>query len=812
MFRATVVASFPWAGLVIASRTIHSTGIAGLTAVRPPVAGSLYGATILQTLTPGTLILCDQGIDSAQSVFRGTIPGPYDKKTVIESNTASFLTQLNPYTQDLSCVKSLQTLVLSNNNKTYPKNCGVYYQALPGDVQIGDKNAGAIFIHRLGIDLTASPMDYTSYNAADNSITSTAAILRTCTPRLSIEDSPTLRVQSSIHNPKQAFGLYADGAQTPLVKQTQNAQGLNLRYDQKLVEPLYRRQTIEGNAVQGKIQTVVIPPYTASTTSTTQYYPSQTVFPAVYSKSTALNGNSIQATASGHCTVKTPIVPGIQQQSVYSHYNMTVDPPQQLDEDKLAQNLENAALYKQVREWLPGSAYSQAQSQLQIENRLVDTTLAATPQYKEADNKSRLDQHKPIPKYVDVTDPVTGKTTRYYDTTSFISQQPDGSIFIKDGYGSQIRMSMGNIYISSALDTFIRPGRDLVAMAPRLCSMDSNGDTVVNAKQDLVLCGGVNATLTGGNDSETQQGVTVVQNRSSKTSVTTGLLLRSTAGTTVVGTQMYIGLNTANSPNSHKVTKGTGTIILDGGNGNIVSTANNQQHTAQSTYTTASGQSYTQLAGNKLINRADAIVNDGQVRIQAVAGPLKMTAPGGIQTTYAVGGTHGLQVRSNLAVHDNIVCYKGIQAAQSIVGGGAVGTNKQLADKLKALPAEPVPVQQDQATLVQKAAKALAQSIYQDSYLLQHQGTFPQSVFNGSYIMPGMCWQDQARTDANTCWKPQYIKSTKDSYKTAPYPGKDAWNDGNILYMNQNDTPKLEQSILGSSYYTALPKPNKENK
>ena len=73
----------------------------------------------------------------------------------------------------------------------------------------------------------------------------------------------------------------------------------------------------------------------------------------------------------------------------------------------------------------------------------------------------------PPPESVELTDRVTGKVTRYYATSSFITQEPDGSICLCDGYGSEIRMSRGAIHISPALDLHLRPGRDLSAMAGR---------------------------------------------------------------------------------------------------------------------------------------------------------------------------------------------------------------------------------------------------------------------------------------------------------------------------------------------------------
>lgn len=92
-------------------------------------------------------------------------------------------------------------------------------------------------------------------------------------------------------------------------------------------------------------------------------------------------------------------------------------------------------------------------------------------------------------------DTYTGKTKRIYKCTSFITQEEDGSILIKDGWGSEIRMSGGNIYISSALDTFIRPGRDCIGLVPRRLELDANGAAVIAAKKSVKVASESNLYL-----------------------------------------------------------------------------------------------------------------------------------------------------------------------------------------------------------------------------------------------------------------------------------------------------------------------------
>ena len=55
--------------------------------------------------------------------------------------------------------------------------------------------------------------------------------------------------------------------------------------------------------------------------------------------------------------------------------------------------------------------------------------------------------------------------TKIYDMSSVIRQFPDGSVVIAGGYGEQILMHRGNIYLSCPGDIYSMPGRDSVTIA-----------------------------------------------------------------------------------------------------------------------------------------------------------------------------------------------------------------------------------------------------------------------------------------------------------------------------------------------------------
>ena len=74
----------------------------------------------------------------------------------------------------------------------------------------------------------------------------------------------------------------------------------------------------------------------------------------------------------------------------------------------------------------------------------------------------------PLPEFGEVkVDQRDGHNVRYYKARSCIQMMDDGSVSIEDGYGSQIMMSGGHIYLAAPGDLNMRPGRNFVAWAPR---------------------------------------------------------------------------------------------------------------------------------------------------------------------------------------------------------------------------------------------------------------------------------------------------------------------------------------------------------
>ena len=112
---------------------------------------------------------------------------------------------------------------------------------------------------------------------------------------------------------------------------------------------------------------------------------------------------------------------------------------------------------------------------------------------------------KELPQYGEVTiDKRDGYDVRYYRTRSCFHMLDDGSVLIEDGYGSQIFMSGGNIHTTCPGDIFHRPGRSLIAWAPRDAIIRAGYCAELSAaKKDVRIKGEQNVHLLANGDQST---------------------------------------------------------------------------------------------------------------------------------------------------------------------------------------------------------------------------------------------------------------------------------------------------------------------
>jgi hypothetical protein len=108
-------------------------------------------------------------------------------------------------------------------------------------------------------------------------------------------------------------------------------------------------------------------------------------------------------------------------------------------------------------------------------------------------------------------------TARYYRSRSCIKQHDDGSVSIEDGYGSQLVMKGGSIFLTCVGDVWAQPGRNFVAWAPHDAILRAGNSADVSASLgDVRLKAERNLHALSGNGGT---GGILLESRATRTSV-----------------------------------------------------------------------------------------------------------------------------------------------------------------------------------------------------------------------------------------------------------------------------------------------------
>lgn len=127
----------------------------------------------------------------------------------------------------------------------------------------------------------------------------------------------------------------------------------------------------------------------------------------------------------------------------------------------------------------------------------------ATIQASALQLKHRFMADLPVPVGTLVVDDRPGHSVRYYASRSVIHQLDDGSIIIGDGYGSQIVMKGGSIFLECVGDVWAKPGRNFVAWAPHDAILRAgNSADITASKKDVRIKAERNMHILAGNSEE----------------------------------------------------------------------------------------------------------------------------------------------------------------------------------------------------------------------------------------------------------------------------------------------------------------------
>ena len=432
-----------------------------------------------------------------------------------------------------------------------------------------------------------------------------------------------------------------------------------------------------------------------------------------------------------------------------------------------------------------------------------------------------------LPKAITLTDPVSGISRNYYATESCISQEPNGDILLSDGYGSEIRMSRGNIYISPALDCIIRPGRDASVMAGRYqsynsqdtCTMSTKGDLYVKSGKDLKIAGALSQKR-----KVNQYAVTLESG--SDAGSTGGVVIRSNSGVTLTSNNIYIGRNTNKGTSKNSVTypEQPGSIIIDAGRDNGSFAINAKENLifgkANTILSEAGGNAGALVGtgGSWMLTGGflECAMNMGIGTLKASNEPYEVKVPKAFKTEGSVtidtrpsSGKYIICLEGELYTTGNIMAngwglFKTGAYAKQMASTNPLGhlgyirrSDKEIWDPWKFPTLQAI---DGAGSYVTALVNQMSLTIYNDAFISEKGFYFPTYKVSIQTI-PGMRWQymdqeSQNQAGEQTMWKEEYIpKPGDEGTLTACYPGYDTWQQATISAPGGLENP-LESSYV----------------
>lgn len=791
VIRAVVQISLPSAGLLIVRPVEGSLVVPYLVCTLTTVGGYL-GTSVFNTIQPGQQVFVNMYAGSDRCTLLA--PAPTNK----DLRQASAVDMINDYSWSMPNYKSqmeknikqdIQQQVL---NPFYNSNY-IPQDVYAGDFVAGDKNGSNIFIGRTCLVLNGSAFSNIQLDAVNNKITQLynekQQIALNRYQKKSIDVDYKLKAMcvqqgtgKKLNSTKQIY-QYKDQSDSGLI-QTQ------------ITTPVFREVQMSGAAYKGALKATFVP------IGKQQLYTEDSKVPATSSQHISYYGEK-ELRAQNITAIKTPYIKE-------ARYTKNKEHQIQVATTVSTINSVDTPLIQDI--YIQSDMYNLQQMTCMLQDGfyVFPDTLQNTMQWQQG--QAQTDQNLAQSKYAFLQDQITQKQIKIYKNTSFIKQAQDGSIFIKDGWGSQIRMTRGNIIISSALDTFIRPGRDLIQLVPRLKQTTTNGPTVLASKQSIKIAAQTDvkiaSAISGG------VGSTVLENRTSDiNSPSSGVVIRSNADMTITASKdLYVGLNDKSKQNAgQSVTKGTGTLILDVGDNFAINARNSIKLTA--------GQ--IQLYGYSGNTGAGITINSSQIAASA----MNINMQGFIQvgthsngTTIQYGTDQSFTIRSgssalyidgpiqatNIAARDMLLCMNSIVGQQFATKASIQQENiPTLTSQSRAS------IQRAYGNMVSLNMSAITDititgqvSCYKDSFICDRQLKFNDSdiLGFGYYSMPGMCWQQQAyKPKQLTVFQPVTAKQTGSEQESKTYPGATMWETATITTV-QNQEITNSNKLAG--FYT----------
>lgn len=861
-YTATVIAAAPEIGAAIVMPTTGSPAEGTHVIAYYPVNDAGYGVSAMPMYPVGTTVYCARGyMNSMEVVF---IIGACNNTMDARGNSSGHRMLYNAETFTQSCEETMSGLRLLERirgelGSSWIRNHanGMSADALPGDYDILDtRTALGLHIGKFMAQLRGSALAFLDVSGLDNKIRlvgETVELHNTCAEKACTAD---YEVSNQAADISEAFGIPSGTAV--------DADLENETLTDDFAIPLYRVQHVSGKLAQG-FEDIVVgwPMISGKDPKPVERHDDTTEPPMLARRRIDFNGETSSASAHSLMSVKTPWIQGIEQlgygglpsepapdgsyifddlrtphdASIAS--NEEPDIPEEGNEDAIT----DAAINKMVDKLLTGS-YKEAMLKALREHGFAVTSSQGSLTGDEIDVETpggyTSQQHYDLPEHIDITDPATGRKQRYYASMSFITQERDGSICLCDGYGSEIRMCRGNIYISPALDLIMRPGRDMSSMVPGHLSLNAQGTITINSSDSMYVRAIKDLKVVGATDGT---GVVTVESRATAGPDNTGLpglVIRSDSNLSLTSVNdLYIGRNTNHGDGQGNVTAPdtSGSIIMDAGaTGGMYArcksitvdsnelTAGAFSATEDSVITSEDGEETATISGSAITMNTGSIgifsgsvVMPAVLNMKAVEDVVKapLCRDGSAKTAQLNTATEpslwmqgSMVIGQDLVVNGNgkfnghgkrghaLQAYGIVETKDNVkLKPGSGSTKRRFREQeLPPTPASAAPAASGAAS----AAENAASRAYQDWFITGNQFAFPLTYNINMPIMPGMVWQERARLsdDPGEFWIETYMKDAEGN-ETACYPGYDIWETAKLSERGgKKDTP------LNSGYVT----------
>ncbi len=189
--------------------------------------------------------------------------------------------------------------------------------------------------------------------------------------------------------------------------------------------------------------------------------------------------------------------------------NIPVSPGSEAPQMLSAAALLDFAAYSQWKGKHP-FYYHKKDYHLSAQSELPAQRIQAPLDYSSLAQKNHLDPPQPVPMNVDHR----YGNVDYYETTAGVFILPDGSVAIRDGYGSEIKLSGGNAYISCPKNVYFLPGCSAVTYAGDDVVLRARNSADISATEhDVRIQANYNIEMLSG--SSQTYGRTLIENQAS---------------------------------------------------------------------------------------------------------------------------------------------------------------------------------------------------------------------------------------------------------------------------------------------------------